>query len=170
MKLIQCENNHYYSDKLVSCPYCTNKKRKKEGEDIYGKGQWWVDTVILPDESKTEQFPCRRTVGWLVCIEGEMLGESFALREGENVIGRERNMDVALVLEPTVSRENHGIIRYDAEKNNCILHASGENKKIYCNNKEVKHRKTLKDRDIISLGDCSLVFVAFCDHSFSWEE
>lgn len=169
MRFIQCENNHYYSDKLLSCPYCANQEANVGVEDIFGKKQQQIDTVILAGEGISNQQSHRNTVGWLVCIEGNMVGESFALREGENMIGRAAHMDVALLYESTVSREGHASIRYDGKKNHYMLHSLKSDRQIYCNDKEVKNRKTLKDRDIISLGNCSLVFVAFCDNSFSWD-
>lgn len=170
MHFIQCENNHYYSDKLLSCPYCANQEANVGVEDIFGKQQQQIDTVILSRERMSNRQSHRNTVGWLVCIEGDMVGESFVLREGENIIGRAAHMDVALLYESTVSREGHANIRYDGVKNHFMLYSLEPDRQIYCNNREVKHRKTLKDRDVISLGNCSLVFVAFCDNAFSWGE
>ena len=152
MHFIQCENNHYYSDKLLSCPYCANQKANVEVEDIFGRKQQKIDTVILSGERAANRQTRKKTVGWLVCIEGEMAGESFVLYEGENIIGRAAHMDVALLYENTVSREGHASIRYDGGKNHFMLYSLEP------------------DRDVISLGNCSLVFVAFCDSSFSWDQ
>lgn len=168
MKLIQCENNHYYSDKLFSCPYCAKEKANVIVEDASGKKQQQIDTFIFSRRDMSNRQSGRKTVGWLVCIEGEMMGESFDLREGENLIGRAAHMDVALLYESTVSREGHAAICYDKDKNNYYIYSFESEGKIYCNNRQVKSRKAIRDRDIITLGDCSLMFVAFCDSSFTW--
>lgn len=170
MNFIKCENNHYYSDKFVSCPHCANQLAGVAVDNILGKNQQEIDTAILHPNSKNNYHKQkqRKTVGWLVCIEGEIQGESFVLCEGENLIGRAAHMDVALLYEATVSREKHAIIFYDGTKNSCILYPSEPEKKVFCNEKEVKTKRTLKNRDVITLGNCSLVFVPFCNVNFSW--
>ncbi len=166
MKLIKCKNNHFYSDKFMSCPHCANELAGVSVDDIFGKNQQKIDTAIL-HPGNLRHNP-RKTVGWLVCIDGEMTGESFVLREGENLIGRAAHMDVSLLYESTISRERHAIISYDEEKSRCVLRSAGPDKAIFCNDKPVKLKHTLKDRDVITLGDCTLIFVAFCNNSFHW--
>ena len=90
-----------------------------------------------------------------------MIGESFVLREGENLIGRGANMDVSLHFEPTVSRNQHAIIAYDHDNRACILYSPEHAEQTLCTGKVVKRKKTLKNRDTIALGDCVLVYIAF---------
>lgn len=173
MNLIKCENNHYYdSEKFLSCPHCANRVAKPDIQDILGVNQNQVHTD--PPDAHTESAASReilgRTVGWLVCIDGNMVGESFILREGDNTIGRAANMDVSLPYEPTVSRDRHAIISYDLFRNSFVLHSSAHMERILCNNKNIQNRKTLKNHDVITLGDCSLLFVALCDAHFRWPE
>ncbi len=169
MDLIKCENNHFYdSEKFISCPHCANQIAGVAVNDIMGTEQNQVATAI-PSSGQHATFNTNgNTVGWLVCVEGSMRGESFVLREGDNYIGRAANMDIALLYEPTVSREKHAIISYDSAKNACILYSPEHHDQTFCNNKEVKTKRTLKNRDFISLGECSFLFIAFCNASFRW--
>lgn len=172
MNITRCQNNHYFDiDKFVSCPHCANQMAETTVEDIFGKSQKNVDTAIPNiDSQKNYQKSTRnKTVGWLVCIGGAMLGESFILREGDNFIGRAGNMDVALVYETSVSRSKHAVITYEANKNACILHSPKNSGQTFCNNKVVKVRRKLKNQDVITLGNCVLLFVALCSSSFMWE-
>lgn len=173
MNLIKCKNGHFYdSEKFLSCPHCANKVAEPTITDILGKEQGAVCTdppemYAAFDSSKTTT---KKTVGWLVCISGHMLGESFILREGDNRIGRAPGMDISLPYEPTVSRDRHAIITYNAARNSFVLHTSEHEEQILCNNKKIKNRKTIKSHDIITLGDCSLLFVALCGADFRWGE
>lgn len=173
MNLIKCKNNHYYdSEKFLSCPHCANQVAEPDIGDIEGANQHRVPTV--PSDAYAETAASGRilgrTVGWLVCIDGKMTGDSFILREGDNTIGRAANMDISLPYEPTVSRDRHAIITYDPLHNSFVLHSSGHQEHILCNNKNIRNRRTLKDHDVITLGDCSLLFVALCNTHFRWPE
>lgn len=173
MKIVRCENDHLYdSEKFFSCPHCANQIAGATTEDILGRNQNQINTAIPPSLNKRDyqKIVHGKTVGWLVCIEGTMLGESFVLREGDNYIGRAANMDIALIYEPTVSREKHAIITYDSSHNSCVLFSPEHCDQTFCNNKKVKTKKTLKNRDIISLGDCSFYYIAFCNATFRWSD
>ena len=193
MKLVKCENDHFYdADKFLSCPHCANRIAEPEVKDLMGTNQGRIPT--LPSDgtcadrmdsditdfaatspggaavSKCPSAVLGKTVGWLVCIDGLMRGESFVLREGDNCIGRAGNMDVPLLCEPTVSRNRHAVITYDAVHNSFLLHSPEKIDKILLNEKSIKKPKTLKNHDVITLGDCSLLFVALCGASFRWNE
>ena len=172
MNLIKCENNHFYdSEKFLSCPHCANKVAEPTVRDILGEEQKAVCTD--PPEMYTALDPSKittkKTVGWLVCISGTVSGESFCLREGENHIGRTANMDIALLYEPTISRKTHAVITYKPEQNSCILYPKNS-AQTFCNGRVVKTKRTLKNWDVITLGTCTLVFIAFCDKVFSWDK
>lgn len=171
MQLTKCENNHFYdSDKFLSCPHCANQMAGVTIQDPLGANQNQIPTATPQSGNvqKYEQLTYGKTVGWLVCIEGTMVGESFPLREGDNFIGRAANMDIALIYETTVSREKHAVISYDPKKNVCVLYSQNHHDQTFCNARQVKSRRTLKNRDVITFGDCSFIFVPFCNSSFSW--
>lgn len=172
MNITKCPKNHYFdSDKFVSCPHCANQKAEAVVEDILGNHQKNIDTAIPDlDIQKNSQKNCRKTVGWLVCIDGAMLGESFILRDGDNFIGRAGNMDIPLLYEPSVSRKKHAVITYESNENVFHLHSPKHPEQTFCNHKTVKIKRKLKNRDIITLGDCTLMFVALCSSSFTWND
>lgn len=170
MILIKCENGHFYdTEKFLSCPHCSNEQAGIKPENLLGQNQHDIDTVPRPLNYPGSAWANRKTVGWLVCISGAVPGESFCLREGENHIGRAANMDVALLYEPTVSRQTHAVITFNQEKNACILYPQNS-VRIFCNDRIVKTKRTLKNRDVITLGTCVLVYVAFCGTAFSWNQ
>lgn len=173
MNLIKCENNHFYdSEKFLTCPHCANRVAMPDVNDILGKNQNRIQTSPPNDENEyaASKEILGKTVGWLVCIDGIMLGESFVLREGDNCIGRASNMDISLLYETTVSRDKHAIITYNSAHNSFILHSPEHMGQILYNNKNIKKQKTLKSYDIITLGNCSLLFIALCDNRFRWAE
>lgn len=166
MNLTKCENGHIFdSENFFSCPHCSNEQAGIQHEHLLGQDQYDIDTGI-----PQEKIPIiRKTVGWLVCISGAVPGESFCLKEGENQIGRAANMDVVLRYEPTVSRRTHAVITYESEQNACVLYPQGA-APTFCNDREVKKNKVLKNRDVITFGTCTLVFIAFCGKLFSWDQ
>lgn len=173
MNLIKCEHEHFYdADKFLSCPHCSNQIAGTSDQTGTDQKQGKISTKP-PDTQNGE--PVRKeflgkTVGWLVCVEGCVPGESFTLREGNNYIGRAPHMDVGLIYEPTVSREKHAIITYDPARNSFSLSSPEHSDRTFCNGKAVSAKKVLKNRDLITLGDCSLLFVALCNSSFHWPE
>lgn len=171
MNLTKCENGHFFDDeKFLSCPHCANQMAGANVNDLLGKEQKEISTAIPQPQNLSgyQQLVRGKTVGWLVCIEGTMLGESFVLREGDNYIGRAANMDIALLYEPSVSREKHAIISYDSSRNCCVLYSPEHKDQTFCNAKKVKTKKSLKNRDLITFGDASFLFIPLCNSSFSW--
>lgn len=171
MNLVKCENEHIYdADKFFLCPHCTNQIADTAGRDYTDRRQGEISTE--PPDSRAEETAAtaivRKTVGWLVCIEGTVIGKSFTLCEGDNYIGRAASMDIALLYEPTVSREKHAVITYHEADNSFVLHAPGHTGQTFCNGTAVTETVTLKNRDVLTLGNCSLIFAALCDSSFHW--
>ena len=171
MNLIKCKNGHFYdSEKFLSCPHCSNEQAGIEAQNLLGQDQHDINTDIPQSSGYPGQVSAHgKTVGWLVCISGAVLGESFCIREGENHIGRAPNMDIALLYEPTVSRKTHAVITYEPEQNSCILYPQKSSQTI-CNDRVIKRKKTLKNRDVVVFGTCTFIFIAFCGTAFSWED
>jgi hypothetical protein len=170
MNMIKCEKGHIYDgDKFSTCIHCSNIKAGVRGLDIYGSNQKDIETELTEDGKNEYDLALRRkTVGFLVCIKGVMLGEGFILREGANDIGRAKNMDVALIKEITVSRDRHACISYEHETGEFILRASEGKEDVFCDGRVVDSSCRLTDRSLIQIGACSLIFISFCDSSFSW--
>lgn len=176
MKLIKCEKGHFYNaDKLESCPYCANQKVAAAIEDVTGSNQSCIETYI-PDKQTLEKYKDlsnRQIAGWLVCIHGNMQGDSFTLYCGDNFIGRDTSMDVTLFEEPTVSRYKHALITYHINRGRFTLSTNPKTESIVLyNNHPLGKNKTvvLSAHDRITLGECTLCFVPFCGERFQWED
>lgn len=166
MKLVKCINNHYYNaEKLPYCPHCANEASGLSPEQLAGMGQQSIDTVSVSKNTAVFQ---KYTVGWLVCINGNMKGDSFSLYSGTNEIGRNPNMNVCLSKEPTIRRESHATILYDNNNHTFILSASTDSNPVLQNGNLVTEPVTLTTRDLLILGECELLFIALCDDNFSW--
>lgn len=166
MNLTKCSKGHYYNkEKFPSCPHCANvpafARNSAEQSEI---------ETALPNQNAVKHLhqTLRKTTGWLVCTEGTMLGESFPIWEGTNHIGRSSTMDITLLYENSVSREDHACIEYCPDDHSFTLTAPNENSVVKRNDKKVSKPIRLNDRDIITLGKCTLTFIPFCDKSFSW--
>ena len=109
-------------------------------------------------------------VGWLVCVKGEYVGESFNLKEGQNFIGRSLGMDVALVNEKSVSREFHAGIIFDPVEKVFYAVPGHSNGLTYVNGSILFSAVQLKAYDEIQLGKSLYVFMPFCGDSFSWDK
>lgn len=169
MNLIKCEKNHFYdAEKFPSCPHCSNEQAGIKAEKLLGQNQHDINTAKPQDAQYPDNTPTRRkTVGWLVCISGTVLGESFCLREGENHIGRAANMDIALLYEPTVSRKTHAIIVYEPNQQSCIFYPQ-QSSQTLCNGHTVQNKRILKNQDILTFGTCTFIYIALCGKTFSW--
>lgn len=173
MKLTKCKNNHYYDgNKFPSCPHCINQKAAPRFSGILGLQQKKIPTKspLLSEEIHYPALSQNNTVGWLVCLSGQMKGESFSLREGENRIGRSSNMDVSLFKEPSISRDTHAIISYSSDQNQFTLSAPNYSAALCCNGVPLKEPCFLSSKDQLQLGNCRLLFVPLCDETFNWKQ
>ena len=163
MHLTKCELGHIYdTEKFRSCPHCYSANMTQEDEeDALGAFQADKSTEQASME-ETRQFYVlhrRKTVGMLVCIEGQMKGDAFLLKEGDNIIGRGSNMDVALTMEETISRQRHATIDYDETEGVFTLSYDTERNDVLVNGRKAKSGRTLADRDKIQLGECKLILI-----------
>lgn len=109
-------------------------------------------------------------VGWLVCVEGEMLGKAFELKNGKNFIGRSQNMDIVLEGDPNVSRERHAIVTYEP-RGRVFIAQPGESRELfYMNEQVVLMNMEMHNRDILSIGRTKLMFVPLCGSDFAWDD
>ncbi len=170
MHLIKCENEHIYDkDKFRSCPHCSKIRIEVRQPDTFGLGQKDIDTAMPAQEEQKsyQQMESRRVTGLLICVAGQMQGEGFLLREGDNDIGRSSNMDVALTKEITISRKKHATIHCEAEKGSYVLSVNKDKSDVYCNGNLVKEQCELALGDEIMIGDCHLKVITAPD---IWKE
>ncbi len=168
MKLTKCPNNHYYNaDKLPFCPHCIHVENGVAVSDLRGERQADIDTVSVHTITPPTDFQ-KKTIGWLVCVEGNTVGESYTVYDCDNHIGRSSHMNICLAKEPTLSRESHACISYNKETKEICITATSNNAPVLLNDALLTDTHILCNRNLIQLGDCVLLFVALCDENFSW--
>ncbi len=162
MHLIKCDNEHIYdSDKFRSCPHCSKISLGIGQADAGAMQQANVDTKS-PEENEQQQYQkigLQRVMGVVICLSGEMAGEGFLLREGNNHIGRASNMDIALTREISISRKKHATIHCDAETGECELLVNESDSEVRCNGNVVLGQCALQGENEIQIGKCCLKVV-----------
>ena len=109
-------------------------------------------------------------VGWLICVEGESVGECFNIRSGRNNVGRSVSMDISLVKEKSVSRERHCSITFEPLQKKFFIQAGESSGLTYVNGELVMTFAPLKDYDKILLGTSKFIFLRLVNNKFSWDE
>ncbi|HIW73532.1 MAG TPA: FHA domain-containing protein [Firmicutes bacterium] len=107
---------------------------------------------------------------WLVCVKGEYFGQSFALKAGNNGVGRAMNMDVPLAQEPTVSRNKHCIITFEPQSQVFYIQQGESSGLTYLNDEMVMSPHKMAARDRIRLGKAEFILIPLCTDGFRWEE
>lgn len=193
------QGHFYDADASASCPHCAQGNGQQETvavmrnatEDSVTKpltqansslaseigalqNAQSVNSSAADDDSKTISYNQAKlgsepVVGWLVCIEGEHLGEDFRLKTGKNFIGRASNMDAALTKDKSVSRDKHAIVLYEP-KTHVFLVQPGEARELcYLNDQVVLAAQEIKRNDVITVGETKLMFFPCCDNTFNWD-
>ena len=132
------------------------EKYQKEGKNVRG------------DDQRREKV--NPVVGWLVCTSGSNYGKSFCLYSGKNFIGRDISNDICLQGDMGISRVKHAVIIYEPIQRQFFAQPGDSSHELfYLNNKVVLSNTLISDRDIITLGQNTLVFVPFCDEKYGWD-
>lgn len=126
-----------------------------------------------PDEGKTIGFfstgHSEPPVGYLICVEGEDYGMGFALKSGNNAIGRSQSMDV-VVMDPKVSREKQAFVMYEPHKREFYIKPGESSGLCYFNDEVVLAPAKLSAFDRITVGETIFMLVPVCCDRFSWED
>lgn len=117
----------------------------------------------------TPKMSAEPIVGWLVCIEGPSKGRSYNVYCGKNYIGRSNEMDICLAEDKTVSRSRHATVIYEPKARIFFATSGDSHELFYLNDQVVLSNVQLNDRDVLTIGKTSLVFVPFCDQRYGWE-
>lgn len=107
-------------------------------------------------------------VGWLVCIKGSHIGESFSLKAGQNFIGRALDMDVRLTNDQAVSRIYHAGVTFDPQTERFYAvpgHSAGL---LHINGQLAVEAVELHAYDVMELGASGLMLIPLCGESFRW--
>ena len=116
------------------------------------------------------EIPVDPVVGWLVCVKGKHLGESFSIFAGRNAIGRGVSNKIILSKDNKVSREKHAWVTYEPKHRLFYVQPGEGSGLIYLNGEMVMESRPLRPKDKIEIGDGLYLLVPLCNDDFSWEE
>lgn len=130
---------------------------------------YWSMTAATDSITSYGTTQADPVVGWLVCVKGPHLGESFSLHTGRNTMGRDSSNHIALVKDPKVSREKQGALIYEPKKKSFIIQPGESSVLQYVNDENILSPIEIQKHDIIEFGDTKLMFIPLCGESFSWD-
>lgn len=162
-RMLRCPVGHVWDPRISGkmCPTCGFVVQGDEKAQALPRAVEELETELL---YKFIEPVC----GWLACIDGPRRGQSFVLHEGKNFIGRGDNMDVQILGDPAVARENHACIAYDPKNRKFILVPGDSEGIVYLENRSIFHATELMDLSRIQIGGTVLVFRPLCGEHFSW--
>jgi pSer/pThr/pTyr-binding forkhead associated (FHA) protein len=124
-------------------------------------------TVAVQKVDPTAQ-PKRYVVGWLVGLNGSSRGESYAVRMGRNVLGRDRRSDV--VVNDDQASSHHADLVFRPEERRFILMDHNSTNGTYVNETEIEPRRDLAGKDVIRIGSHRFLFTPLCHDGFYWDD
>lgn len=132
-----------------------------------------IDAPSAPMErtvaaSRLEAPTKRYVVGWLVGLTGTTRGESFPVRMGRNVIGRDRRSDI--VINDDQASSHHADLVFRPEERRFILMDHNSTNGTYVNEAEIEPRRDLAKRDIIRVGSHKFLFMPLCETGLFWDD
>jgi hypothetical protein len=112
--------------------------------------------------------PKRYVVGWLIGLTGPARGESFAVRMGRNVLGRDRRSDI--VVNDDQASSHHADLVFRPEERRYILMDHNSTNGTYVNEGEIEPRRDLVTNDVIRIGGHKFLFLPLCREGFYWDD
>lgn len=110
----------------------------------------------------------RYVVGWLVALDGNTRGDSFEIRMGRNVIGRDRRSDI--VVNDDQASAHHADLVFRPEERRFILMDHNSTNGTYVNESEIEPRRDLADKDIVRIGSHRFLFAPLCREGAHWDD
>jgi hypothetical protein len=110
----------------------------------------------------------RYVVGWLVGLNGPTRGESFAVRLGRNVVGRDRRSDI--VINDDQASSHHADLVFRPDEKRFILMDHNSTNGTYVNETEIEPRRDLLEKDVIRIGSHRFLFMPLCHDGFHWDD
>ena len=110
----------------------------------------------------------RYVVGWLVGLNATARGESFPVRMGRNVIGRDKRSDI--YINDDQASSHHADLVFRPEERRFILMDHNSTNGTYVNETEIEPRRDLIEKDIVRIGSHKLLFLPLCHDGFFWDD
>lgn len=122
-------------------------------------------TVAVP---KLGADPRRYVVGWLIGLNGANRGESFPVRMGRNVLGRDSRSDI--VVNDDQASAHHADLVFRPEERRFILMDHNSTNGTYVNEMEIEPRRDLAGEDVIRIGSQKFLFMPLIHDGFYWDD
>lgn len=110
----------------------------------------------------------RYVVAWLVGLSGPARGESYPVRMGRNIIGRDRRSDI--VIQDDQASSHHADLVFRPEEKRFILMDHNSTNGTYVNETEIEPRRDLLPKDVIRIGAQKFLFTPLCHDGFHWDD
>jgi len=127
-----------------------------------------VERTVAVQKLDPLAAPKRYVVGWLIGLNGVARGESFPVRIGRNVLGRDRRSDI--VVNDDQASSHHADLVFRPEERRFILMDHNSTNGTYVNDAEIEPRRDLLPKDIVRVGSHKYLFMPLCDEGFYWDE
>ena len=158
--------HHYYPSISQECPIC-----KKNGLFNDKNDSWFPsmdDDLTVAVGGDDDGF--RPIAGWLVCVDGPMKGQDYRFYAENNFIGRDKNSDICLAKDESISRQKHATISYDGRSGK-YYYTPGTGRNLdSINGKTILNTVELHSKDVLEVGKTKLIFIALCGEKFSWKD
>ncbi len=161
--MLRCNKGHYYDEtKFMMCPYC----------GIFSEEEEPLTQKINDTSQKEPVLPIlsspNYTTGWLVCVKGKDMGKDYRIFAGNNFVGRDYGMDIRIESDEMVSRKNHCSVVYEKRERRFYI-VPMENF-VHLDGKLLNKAEEIQSGQEVTIGNTTLVFVAFCGKDRAWEE
>lgn len=191
----RCENGHVIDASWDLCPYCPPERKRGDvavvrparpaariepapASEVAPPARPSIAPAPPPPErtvaaqkvdlAAVEPELPRYVVGWLVGLNGAGRGESYTVRIGRNIIGRDRRSDIFVADE--LASSHHADLVFRPEERRFILMDHNSTNGTFVNDLEIEPRRDLVSRDIVRIGSQKFLFLALCDEKFCWED
>jgi pSer/pThr/pTyr-binding forkhead associated (FHA) protein len=126
-----------------------------------------MERTIAVSKLDPDGQPKRYVDGWLVGLNGGTRGESYPVRMGRNVLGRDRRSDI--VVNDDQASSHHADLVFRPEERRFILMDHNSTNGTYVNETEIEPRRDLATRDVIRIGGHRFLFMPLCSDGSMWD-
>ena len=187
----RCDNGHFIDESWDICPYCPAQKQSAEipvirpsrfeiprtgdyplpaaerAASVAAPAVAPIDRTVTVNKLDQAQ-PKRYVVGWLVGLNGSARGESFPVRMGRNVLGRDHRSDISINDDQASS--HHADLVFRPDERRFILMDHNSTNGTYVNDTEIEPRRDLQRDDVIRIGSHRFLFMPLCQNGFYWDD
>jgi len=123
-----------------------------------------VAAVKIDAQPQTKRY----VVGWLIGLNASSRGESYPVRMGRNILGRDRRSDVCVNDDQASS--HHADLVFRPDERRFILMDHNSTNGTYVNEAEIEPRRDLQSEDIIRIGSHKFLFLPLCREGRYWDD